>query len=603
MRNTTPPPTFIYKLLATVSIGGILASPLSILPSTVEATSPAVYNGKIVFESERDGNGELYVMNADGGNQMRLTDNGDWDSNPTWSPDGTKILFTSGRSGITAIYTMDADGSDQRQLTNLPGNYEDYKWSPDGSRILFVSNRDGDFDVYAMNADGSNQTRLTNAAGWDRKAAWSPDGSKIAFSSERDDNGELYIMNADGSNQARLTNAAGWDTEPVWSPEGSVISFISNRHSNQWEVYKINIDGSGELRLTDNPGRDDDMQWSPDGTKLSYLSMDSTQSLLSLIIMNADGSDKHIIDLTALGMVWADEAHWSPDGKQHLVTAYYNDWDNYGLFTVDSSGDNLTLLTPDGASGYANWHAASNMVPSITNDSLGVRYNTATILDVLANDTDEEPLSAANLTIKTPPQNGTAALADGKIKYTPNAGFSGKDELTYQICDSFLQDQKCAIGIVAITVAGPGAPIVTLNKINNFIFDAHANELSTTTSRPTFTGTASPEAIISIEIHSEPIILTTQATANGLWSLTADQDIPAGTHTVYISATKDGVTTQLDSFVLAITASQPIEIPNTGAPTFPVRLVGACLLIAGLALALIKKRRASDAPSIPSLFI
>ena len=122
---------------------------------------------QIAFVSKRDGNAEIYVMDADGGNQRRLTNNrGDeWD--PSWSPDGRKIVFSSDRDGHVIngrsayeIYVMNADGGNPQNLTNNP-NYDRYpSWSPDGERIAFarwdgtIKNLTINFEIYVMDADG-----------------------------------------------------------------------------------------------------------------------------------------------------------------------------------------------------------------------------------------------------------------------------------------------------------------------------------------------------------------------------------------------------------------------------------------------------------------
>jgi len=91
------------------------------------------------------------------------------------SPDGTRIAFQSNRDGNYEIYVMDADGSNQTNLTNNPADDMFPVWSPDGTKIAFMSNRDGNWEIYVMNADGSNQTNLTNNIGDDMYPMWSPD--------------------------------------------------------------------------------------------------------------------------------------------------------------------------------------------------------------------------------------------------------------------------------------------------------------------------------------------------------------------------------------------------------------------------------------------
>jgi len=199
---------------------------------------------KIAFISNRDGNWEIYVMNADGSELENLTNNPADDATPSWSPDGKKIAFVSVRD-----FLWDYEPS----------------WSPDGKKIAFWSNRDGNREIYVMNADGSEQRNLTNNPADDVDPSWSPDGKKIAFASRRDGKlnfDEIYVMNADGSEQKRLTNNLGNDDAPSWSPDGKKIAFSSDKGGNR-EIYVMNADGSEQKRLTNNPGFDAYPSWSP----------------------------------------------------------------------------------------------------------------------------------------------------------------------------------------------------------------------------------------------------------------------------------------------------------------------------------------------------
>ncbi len=151
---------------------------------------------KIAFESGREGDSDIYLVNPDGSNLQRLTKGKEaWE--PDWSPDRTKILFTSTlHGGEEEVYVMDADGSNVHRLTHTPGEGTSSwaaDWSPDGKQIAFTSNRDGSpegwdgNDIYVMDADGSNIRRLTREDGGDGSSAWYPDGRTRAFMSSRDD--------------------------------------------------------------------------------------------------------------------------------------------------------------------------------------------------------------------------------------------------------------------------------------------------------------------------------------------------------------------------------------------------------------------------------
>lgn len=243
--------------------------------------------GKIAFTSDRDGNNEIYVIDADGSNQTRLTNNSYDDRYPCWSPDGSKIAFVTNRDGNGEIYVMNADGSNQSKLTN---NTSDTfpSWSPDGSQIAFVTTRNNPGEIYVMNSDGSNQRNLSNNTDHNCFPCWSPDGSKIVFSSDRDGSRSIYIMNADGSNQKPLTLTTSYEDDmPRWSPNGSQIIFTSNRDGN-YEIYIINPDGRGLKNLTNSPDDEYWQCWSPDGNYIAFYSNRNVKN--NLFIMKIDGT-------------------------------------------------------------------------------------------------------------------------------------------------------------------------------------------------------------------------------------------------------------------------------------------------------------------------
>ena len=266
-----------------------------------DATIVATFNGvggsalvtvggavaQIAFWSTRDGNDEIYLMNADGTALVNLTNDAASDINPAWSPDGSRIAFASNRDGNFEIYVMNADGTGPANLTNHATQDHIPAWSPDGSRIAFTSNRDGNTEIYVMNADGTGPVNLTNHAELDEQPAWSPDGSRIAFASRRDGNVEIYVMNADGTGPVNLTNHAAFDGDATWSPDGSRIAFRSFRDGNN-EIYVMNADGTGLVNLTNNTASDATPAWSPDGSRIAFAS--TRDGNFDIYVMNADGT-------------------------------------------------------------------------------------------------------------------------------------------------------------------------------------------------------------------------------------------------------------------------------------------------------------------------
>lgn len=246
-------------------------------------------SGWIAFESNRDGNWELYAMNADGRGEVRLTAGSSFEGDPAWSPGGQKLAFETDRdSGQSSdIYVMDVDGRNLRRLTKELANDRNPKWSPLGKQIAFESNLDGDSEIYVIGSDGTRRRKLTSNTVRDSDPAWSPDGTKIAFESDRDGNPELYVMNADGSGSTRLTNTPSGEFNPVWSPDGRRIAFDGDRSGNR-DVYVMNADGGPATQLTTNAARDSDPAWSPDGRKIAFGSNRDRNS--EIYAMNPDGS-------------------------------------------------------------------------------------------------------------------------------------------------------------------------------------------------------------------------------------------------------------------------------------------------------------------------
>lgn len=229
---------------------------------------------KIIFISDRSGGKDVWWMNADGSNSpIRLTYNINDDLSPIWSPDGSYIVHVYDGQ----IWIMDANGGSKVALTDsgIVDSCANPRWSPDGVHLIFET---GSGDLYAVKFTGSPDlystwnpaVKVTTDPGTDLSPAWNETGSKIAFVSDRSGNNEIYILsqvvgtfeNADPGGTIFLTSNSGSDTSPIYSADGSTIAFVSDRDGDS-EIYVINADGSNLIRLTNNTGNDTSPVWAP----------------------------------------------------------------------------------------------------------------------------------------------------------------------------------------------------------------------------------------------------------------------------------------------------------------------------------------------------
>lgn len=257
---------------------------------------------------------QIYTMRIDGSEKMLISAGQGRTTCSHFTPDGASIVYASTHLGGLEcptepgfeqgyvwpiydsydIFKVDADGSNRVRLTDTPGYDAEATIAADGT-IVFTSVRDGDMEIYSMDADGSNVRRLTNMPGPDGGPFFSADGSKIVFRGRHPGPGDelddyfrllqqglwrptsldLFVMDRDGGNLQQVTDLGGASFAPFFTPDGQRIIFSTSHHSadgREFDLFLVNVDGTGLEQVTFSPEFDGFPMFSPDGTKLVFAS-------------------------------------------------------------------------------------------------------------------------------------------------------------------------------------------------------------------------------------------------------------------------------------------------------------------------------------------
>jgi Tol biopolymer transport system component len=337
-------------LMSSASTAGAPRFQTSVTPASYLPLVMKPRMQQIAFTSQRDGNGEIYLMNANGSEQINLTNNPSQDRDPSWSPDGSRVLFLSNRDdpATAQIYVMRADGSNQTRLTNEPGGAHDPAWSPDGTMIAYIIIHGGHGDISVVDINGASDGILVHAPYYPFTPVWSPDGKKLAFRAGY----ATYVVNSDGSGQQLISDNITRFDQP-WFPDSARLAFsaiFTRANCVSYplsEIVVASADGSDQKRLTSSTAPCDaqfvkaGVAVSPDGARIKFETDD-------IYVLRADGSD--LTNITN-SPAFESASAWSMDGT--MLAFYSSDANNsYGIYLVNADGSNLFRLTTNTAIDY-----------------------------------------------------------------------------------------------------------------------------------------------------------------------------------------------------------------------------------------------------------
>lgn len=246
---------------------------------------------KIAFSSNRKGNWDIYVMNPDGSNQVRLTNNRGVDVSPVWSPTREEILFVSDRDGVMDLYVIDADGGRLRKVFRDTAMRIEPAWAPDGERIVFHAELPR-WSIQTATIHGRDVKQVASADRRGGNPSWSPDGTEIAFVDDAADTRGIRILTLNsGAVRTFLPKESPWMYSPAWSPDGERLAFSWYKWGvgiNKQAIFVANQDGSRLKQISKSAPGTHSSSWSPESDKLVYAERanDNSQQIVVIDVRN-----------------------------------------------------------------------------------------------------------------------------------------------------------------------------------------------------------------------------------------------------------------------------------------------------------------------------
>lgn len=272
--------------------------PVQPTPTVTVTPAPTPPGGgfrQIAFASTR-GSGryyQIYMMDANGNNVVRLTNTQAFDRDPHFAYDGKHLAFSSNRdSGTYQIFLLHLDSGETKQLTFGPNDKTNPIWKPDDRAVVFTLHQGDRQQLGMVNADGSEMRQLTSTYGENHAYSFAPDGNRIAYESAVNNRHEVFVMDLTTKKTEMLIQSGDLTShgDPVFCPTGRYLIFSSDFYSPRIrQLYVYDLYNSRYHRLTKDDLDRDDPVYSPDGTLIAYIAQ--WEGVWNIFVMNADGTN------------------------------------------------------------------------------------------------------------------------------------------------------------------------------------------------------------------------------------------------------------------------------------------------------------------------
>lgn len=304
------------KLLVVATMAFVLTSAaLPVPPVVAQETAQRIVYARGTGEFDIPEENEIFIMDTDGSDPVRLTDNAREDSFPNLSPDGTRVAFSRRIRGQFDLFILNVDGSGTTRLTRTTNADEALPaWSPDAKKLAFTvttATDDGwQSDIYRIRISDGRYRRLTHTPVAKEFAPdWAPDGTRIAFTKQspgREKYG-IAIVRPDASGVRWIVinpeSSSGYtDVNPSWSPDSRWIAFSRDHGADPYvDIFKVRRNGSEVTAVTELDELAENPVWGADG-RILFMHDEG------IAVVPSDGGDiEHVTELrTGLPYWWPD---------------------------------------------------------------------------------------------------------------------------------------------------------------------------------------------------------------------------------------------------------------------------------------------------------
>jgi TolB protein len=233
---------------------------------------------------------DIYLIDYDGHDLVRVTNDKTLSVAPDWSQDGSKVYYTTYLYGYPRVCSIDLETGKRKVVSSYPGLNAFPAISPRGNEMALSLSKDGAVEIYTASLDGKRPRRLTRSQGGVASSpCWSPNGTQIAFVSNRGGGAQIYAMNPDGSNVRRLLSGFSYVTSLDWSPRGNYIAF-SARYGGTLQIFLLDADRRTTRQITSGSASHENPSFAPNGIHVVYVRTSGYESDLYVV----DTRDKEL---------------------------------------------------------------------------------------------------------------------------------------------------------------------------------------------------------------------------------------------------------------------------------------------------------------------